>query len=58
MNRLSVPTSVLSYTLQNTVDVMCVTNTRHQKGKKNVKKKFMFIYRYSDPCIDNEESAI
>ena len=31
VNRLSVPTSVLSYMTQNGVDVICITNTRHQK---------------------------
>ena len=44
--------------IQNTVDVIGATNTRHQKGKDNVKKKFIFIYRYNDSCIDNEEAAI
>ena len=52
------PTSVLSYMIQNTVDFICITNTRHQKWKDNVKKKFMFIYKYSNSCIDNVEAAI
>ena len=58
MNHLSVPTSKLSYTIQNTVDVICVTNTRHQKRKDNMKKKYIFIYRYNDSCTDNEEAAV
>ena len=41
MNCLLVATSILSYTIQNTVDVLCITNTRH-KYEKNVKKKFTF----------------
>ena len=28
------------------VDVICITNTRHQKLKDTVKQKFVFIYRY------------
>ena len=40
MNCLSVPTSILSYMMQNTVDVIRITNTRHQKWRDNVKKKF------------------
>ena len=44
--------------VQNTVDVKSVTNTRHQKWKDNVKKKFIFIYRYDNSCTDNEEAAI
>ena len=57
MNCLSVPISLLSYMIQNTVVVTCVTNTRHQKWKDNVKKKLLFIYRY-DSCIDNKEAAL
>lgn len=30
-------------------------NTRHQKQKNNVKKKFIFILKYNESCIDNEE---
>lgn len=26
--------------------------------KKNMKKKFMFIYRYNDLCLDTEEPAL
>lgn len=36
VNCLSEPTSVLSYMIQNTVDVMCITNTRHQKWKGKI----------------------
>ena len=42
MNCLLVATSVLSYTIQSTVDVICITNTRHKHEKNNVKKKFTF----------------
>ena len=42
MNYLLVATSILSYTIQNTVDVICITNTRHKHEKNNVKKKFTF----------------
>ena len=58
MNCLSVATSILSYMIQNTVDVICITNTRHQKWKDNVKNEFAFIYRYNDSYIDNKEAAI
>ena len=44
--------------IQNTVDVIHITNTKYQKWKDNVKRKFIFIYRYNDSCIDNEEAAI
>lgn len=44
--------------IQNTVDVLHITNTRHQKLKDDVKVKFIFIYRYKDSCTDNEEAAI
>ena len=53
MNHLSVPTAILSYMIQNTVDVIRITNTKYQKWKDHVKKKFIFI-----SCIDNEEAAI
>ena len=49
MNHLAVPTSKSPY---NTVDIRQITNTRYQNWKDNVKKKFMFIYRYSYWCID------
>lgn len=58
MNYRSIPTSVWSYMIQNTVDVIHITNTRHQKCKGNVKKKFTLTYRYNSLCIDNEEAAI
>ena len=62
MNHLSVSTyiNIVLYDTKhcNTVDVICITNTRHQKWKQNVKKEFIFIYRYNDSCIDNEEAAI
>ena len=48
--------SLLSYVIQNTVDVIYITNIRHQKGKDNVKNKFIIIYRYSHSCTDNKES--
>ena len=57
MNCLLVTTSILSYMLQNTVDVICIPNTRHQKWKDNVKKKFIFIYKYNESYIDNEKEA-
>ena len=31
INHLSVPTTVLSYMIQNTVDVLCITNTGYKK---------------------------
>ena len=55
MNCLS---SVVSSMIQNTVDVICITKTRYQKWKDNVKQKFIFIYRYNDSCIDNKDAAI
>lgn len=42
MNHLSLPIAILSSMIQNTVDVTCITNTRHQIWKDNVKTKFMF----------------
>ena len=57
MNHLSVPTSILSYMIQNTVDVICIPNTGHQKWKDNVKKKFILIYKYNESYIDNEEAV-
>lgn len=38
--------------------LICISNTRQQKWKDNVKKKFVFIYRYNDSGTDNEEAAI
>ena len=58
MNHLSAPTSILSYMVQNTIDVIHITNTGHQKLKDNVEKKFIFIYVHNDSCIDNEEAAV
>lgn len=57
MNPVSEPTSILSHIMQNTEDIISFRNTRHQKWMDNV-EKFVFIYRYNDPCIDNEETAI
>ena len=39
------------------IDVLHFINTRYDKWKDNVKKKFIFIYTY-DSCPDNEETAI
>ena len=58
MSCLPVPRSVLSYMIQNTADVICITNTRRQRLKDNVKCKFIFIYRCNDSGIDNKEAAI
>ena len=58
MSHLSLPVSVLSYMIQNTVGGIGITNTRYQKLKDNVKNKFIFIDRYKNSCIDNEEAAI
>ena len=38
MNCLPVPTSILSYMVQNTVNVKCIPNTRYKKWKDNVKR--------------------
>ena len=35
-----------------------LSNTRHQKWKENVKKIYVFMFRYSDSCIGNEEAAM
>lgn len=56
MNCLSIPTLILSYMIQNTVNVICIMNTRHKKCKDNMKE--IHIYRYKDSCIGNEEVAI
>ena len=50
------PILVLSYMIQNTIDIIYITNISHQKGKGNVKKKFIFIYRYNDSFISNRSS--
>lgn len=42
--------------IENTVDVICIINTRHQK-QKDVKKE-IHIYGYNDSCTDNETAAI
>ena len=57
MTCLSAPTTMLSYTIPNTIDDMCITNSRHQKWEDNVKKKFIFFYRYNNSGTDNEEAA-
>ena len=44
--KLSIPTSELSYVLQNTVDVMCIINTRCQNEK--IMWKFIFFCRGND----------
>ena len=44
----------LSYIIRNTVDVKCITDTRHQKWKGNMEKKFIFIYRYYSSGSDKE----
>ena len=42
---------------KNNVDVMCVTNTRHQQWKDNVKKKFTFTYICINSNSHIEEAA-
>ena len=42
---------------KNSVDVMCVTNTRHQQWKDNVKKKFTFTYIYINSNSHTEDEA-
>ena len=56
MNCLSVCTSILSYMIQKTGNVLCITNTRHKNEK--IMEKEIRIYRYNSSCIDNEEAAI
>ena len=55
---MSVPTSILSYMIQNTVDIIYIIITRSKKWEDNVKKKFIFFNGYNDSCMDNEEAAI
>ena len=50
-HQASVPTSMLSYMIQNTVDVIHVVNTTHRKGKGKVAKKLVFIYRYHNSSL-------
>ena len=38
--------------------VLLTLDIKNEKITCNMKKKFMFIYRYNDSCIDNEETAI
>ena len=56
-NHLSVSTAILSYMIQNTVDVIVITNTKYQSWKANVKKPYIFICSYNDSSIDNEATA-
>lgn len=51
-------TVCISTVLCGTVDVICITNTRYQKRKDNVKNKFTFIDRYDVSCINKEEAAM
>ena len=37
---------------------MYIAHTQHQKWKDNVKKKFIFIYRRNNSCINKEAAAI
>ena len=48
MNCLSVHALILSYVIQNTEDVIHITNARHENNY--VKKKFLFLCRYNDSC--------
>lgn len=57
-NQLSVCTSMLSYMIQNAVDLTCMTSTWHQRWKDNVEKKLMFIYRQNDSGTENEETTV
>lgn len=54
MNHLSAPTSVLSYVTSNTVDITLTLDIKHGK---DVRKKFIYIYKYNDVCTDNEAAA-
>lgn len=59
MNCLPVPTSILSYMVQNTVNIKCIPNTRYKKWKDNVKRNLhLFTDVINNTCIDNEETAI
>ena len=58
LHGLSAPVLSFCYMIQNTIDVSSMASTKHQKWKSTVKKKFIFIYRYKNSCIDNEETAI
>ena len=49
--------SILSYKIQSMVDVICITNTRHQ-NERIMQKRTIFTYKYTDSCIDNEQAAI
>ena len=57
MNHLSVSTAILSYMIQNTVDIIVIPNTKYQSWKANVKKQFIFICSSNDSFIDTEETA-
>lgn len=57
MNCVSVPTLILSYRIQNTVDVILIANSKYQKWKDNL-KNHVYYYRYHDWCIDNEKAAV
>ena len=43
-------------TIQNTLDNISMTNIRQKN--ENVKKKFIFFYKYNELHIDNEETTI
>lgn len=56
MNCLSVPISILSYILQNGVDVIHITNTRNQKWKDNVKgNSYLFTGMVSHALITKKQ---
>lgn len=55
VNHLSVYTSILSYMIENILDVLCIT--LNIENEKVMKMKFTFIYRYNNSCIDTEEAA-
>lgn len=42
-DKLLVPIWILSYMIENTLDFICIANTRHQRWKDNVKNSYLFI---------------
>ena len=43
MNCLPVPTTILSYMVQNTVNAKCIPNIRYQKWKDNMKRNSLLF---------------
>ena len=55
INHILVATLILSHMIQNTVDVVCIVNTRQQKLKDDVKNKGILFTVITIHELINEE---